>query len=74
MIINVPLSTYQFVKLYLFLKSFVSPKWVPQMADHTEVLTGITRHPDVSYPVLTPNLMGLQAAVSLHPCIYSSSS
>lgn len=44
--------------------SFVSPKWVPQMADHTEVLTGITKYPDVSYPVLTPNVMGLNAAVS----------
>lgn len=44
--------------------SFVSPKWVPQMADHTEVLVGITKFPDVSYPVLTPNLLGLKSAVS----------
>jgi len=42
--------------------AFVSPKWVPQMADHTEVLEGIHRKPGVSYPVLTPNLKGFQAA------------
>jgi hydroxymethylglutaryl-CoA lyase len=42
--------------------AFVSPKWVPQMADHTEVLQGIRRKPGVSYPVLTPNLKGFQAA------------
>ena len=34
------------------------------MADHTEVLVGITKFPDVSYPVLTPNLLGLKSAVS----------
>ncbi|ROT78726.1 hydroxymethylglutaryl-CoA lyase, mitochondrial precursor [Penaeus vannamei] len=44
--------------------SFVSPKWVPQMADHSEVLTGIKRFSGVSYPVLTPNLKGFQAAVA----------
>ncbi|XP_072176060.1 hydroxymethylglutaryl-CoA lyase, mitochondrial-like [Diadema setosum] len=43
--------------------SFVSPKWVPQMGDHREVLTGITRRPGVSYPVLTPNLQGFQSAL-----------
>jgi len=43
--------------------SFVSPKWVPQMADHTEVLIGITKYPNVSYPVLTPNLLGLKSAI-----------
>lgn len=42
--------------------SFVSPKWVPQMADHTEVLRGIQRLSGVSYPVLTPNLKGFEAA------------
>ena len=42
--------------------AFVSPKWVPQMADHTEVLERIRRKPGVSYPVLTPNLKGFQAA------------
>jgi hydroxymethylglutaryl-CoA lyase len=41
---------------------FVSPKWVPQMADHTEVLERIRRKPGVSYPVLTPNLKGFEAA------------
>jgi hydroxymethylglutaryl-CoA lyase len=42
--------------------AFVSPKWVPQMADHTEVLERIRRKPGVSYPVLTPNLKGFAAA------------
>jgi isopropylmalate/homocitrate/citramalate synthase len=42
--------------------AFVSPKWVPQMADHTEVLERIRRTPGVSYPGLTPNLTGFAAA------------
>jgi hydroxymethylglutaryl-CoA lyase len=42
--------------------AFVSPKWVPQMADHTEVLARIRRKPGVDYPVLAPNLKGLEAA------------
>jgi len=42
--------------------AFVSPKWVPQMADHTEVLERIRRKPGVSYPVLTPNLKGYETA------------
>lgn len=42
--------------------SFVSPKWIPQMADTAEVLAGIERRPDVSYPVLVPNEKGLKAA------------
>jgi hydroxymethylglutaryl-CoA lyase len=42
--------------------AFVSPKWVPQMADHTEVIERIRRKPGVSYPVLTPNLKGFEAA------------
>ncbi len=44
--------------------SFVSPKWVPQLADHTEVLQGITHHKNIHYPVLVPNQQGLQAALS----------
>ncbi|KAM9312667.1 hydroxymethylglutaryl-CoA lyase, mitochondrial-like [Gastrophryne carolinensis] len=43
--------------------SFVSPKWVPQMADHVGVMQGIKRFPNISYPVLTPNLTGFQTAV-----------
>jgi hydroxymethylglutaryl-CoA lyase len=43
--------------------SFVSPKWIPQMADHTQVMEGIHRHPNISYPVLVPNLQGLEAAL-----------
>jgi len=42
--------------------SFVSPKWVPQMADAAEVLAGITRKEGVVYAALTPNLRGYQAA------------
>ena len=42
--------------------AFVSPKWVPQMADHTEVLERVRRKPGVDYPVLTPNLKGFEAA------------
>ena len=42
--------------------SFVSPKWVPQMADNAEVMTGIIRKPGISYAVLTPNLKGYEAA------------
>ncbi|CAJ0609098.1 unnamed protein product [Cylicocyclus nassatus] len=40
--------------------SFVSPKWVPQMGDHQEVLEKISKFPNVSYPVLVPNLAGLK--------------
>jgi hydroxymethylglutaryl-CoA lyase len=43
--------------------SFVSPKWVPQMADNAAVMQGITRHPAAVYPVLTPNLQGFDAAI-----------
>jgi hydroxymethylglutaryl-CoA lyase len=44
--------------------SFVSPKWVPQMADTPEVLAAITRRPGVSYPVLVPNMKGLEGALA----------
>ena len=44
--------------------SFVSPKWVPQMADAAEVMARIQRRPGVSYPVLTPNLKGFEAALA----------
>lgn len=43
--------------------SFVSPKWVPQMADAAEVLAGIERKPGVAYTALTPNLKGLEGAL-----------
>ena len=42
--------------------SFVSPKWVPQMADAAQVMAGITRRPGISYAVLTPNMKVYQAA------------
>ncbi len=44
--------------------SFVSPKWVPQMADTAEVLAAISRRDGVRYPVLVPNLKGLEAAMA----------
>ncbi len=47
--------------------SFVSPKWVPQMADNAEVMAGIHRDPSVRYSVLTPNLQGFEAALKTKP-------
>lgn len=47
--------------------SFVSPKWVPQMADNAEVMAGIERRADVRYSVLTPNMKGYEAAVLTQP-------
>lgn len=47
--------------------SFVSPKWVPQMADNAEVMNGITRLPGVRYSVLVPNMKGYEAAVLTRP-------
>ena len=44
--------------------SYVSPKWVPQMADNAEVMAGIQRKAGVRYSVLTPNLKGLEAAMA----------
>ena len=47
--------------------SFVSPKWVPQMADNAEVMAGIDRKPGVRYSVLTPNMTGFEAALKSRP-------
>ncbi len=47
--------------------SYVSPKWVPQMADNHEVMAGIRRQPGVRYSVLTPNLKGFEAALADKP-------
>jgi len=44
--------------------SFVSPKWVPQMADAADVMARIRRRPGVRYPVLTPNMKGFDAAAA----------
>jgi len=44
--------------------AFVSPKWVPQMADHSEVLRGIKRQASVTYPVLVPNIKGFELALA----------
>jgi hydroxymethylglutaryl-CoA lyase len=47
--------------------SFVSPKWVPQMADAAAVMAGIQRQPGVRYSVLTPNMTGFEAALKSRP-------
>jgi hydroxymethylglutaryl-CoA lyase len=44
--------------------AFVSPKWVPQMADAAEVFAGIARRPDTRYTALVPNLTGLDRALA----------
>lgn len=44
--------------------SFVSPKWIPQLADHKQVFEGITKKETVSYPVLVPNVKGFENALS----------
>ena len=44
--------------------SYVSPKWVPQMADNAQVMAAIQRRPGVRYSVLVPNMLGLQAALA----------
>ena len=72
-----PVSTAQKVQLIHHLQdagsteieatSFVSPKWVPQMADAAEVMAGIARPPGVRHSVLTPNLKGLEAALAGRP-------
>ncbi len=57
--------------------SFVSPRWVPQLADAHDVLTGIRRRPGVAYPVLVPNLPGLERALAAgagHVAIFTAAS
>lgn len=49
---------------YIEAASFVSPKWVPQMADSATVMESVKRHPNVTYAGLTPNLKGFEAAVA----------
>ena len=44
--------------------AFVSPRWVPQMADNAEVMAGIRRRPGTAYPVLVPNIKGYAAALA----------
>jgi hydroxymethylglutaryl-CoA lyase len=72
-----PVSTGQKIELVHLLQaagckeievtSFVSPKWVPQMADNAEVMAGIERRPGVRYSVLVPNMKGLEAALPSRP-------
>ncbi len=44
--------------------SFVSPKWVPQMADHQQIVESLNIESEVNYPVLTPNIKGFENAIS----------
>ncbi len=48
------------------LTSFVSPRWIPQLADHATVATDAVRHPDVRYSALVPNMRGLHGALDAH--------
>ncbi|OGT45712.1 MAG: hydroxymethylglutaryl-CoA lyase [Gammaproteobacteria bacterium RIFCSPHIGHO2_12_FULL_41_20] len=45
--------------------SFVSPKWIPQLADHQTVFEGIHKKPHIHYPVLVPNMQGLESALAV---------
>ena len=57
--------------------SFVSPKWVPQMADSLEVMSKITRSPNVTYAALTPNARGFEQALDANAnevAVFTSSS
>ena len=57
--------------------SFVSPKWVPQMGDHDALMRTLKRRVGVSYPVLTPNLQGFEAAVAAgadHVAVFAAAS
>ena len=50
--------------------SYVSPKWVPQMADNAQVMAAVRRAPGVRYSVLTPNMKGLEAALAGGPATW----
>ena len=84
---TVPMSTQEKIKLINMLSetglkkvesgAFVSPKWVPAMADSREVMDSIYRKDGVNYPVLTMNMKGLEGAISVNAdtvCIGSSPS
>ena len=51
---------------YIEAGSFVNPKWVPQMADSSEVFSGVTRKPGITYAALTPNLQGYERAIAVN--------
>ena len=84
---TVPMSTQEKIKLINMLSetglkkvesgAFVSPKWVPEMADSREVMDSIYRKDGVNYPVLAMNMKGLEGAISVNAdtvCIGSSPS
>lgn len=53
-----------FFSFFSIVNSFVSPKWIPQFKDNSEVFSQIKKSESISYPVLVPNLKGFEAAVS----------
>jgi len=53
--------------------SFVSPKWVPQMANHAEIMNGLSKNAGVTYSVLTPNLKGSRPQLQPAPARWRSS-
>ncbi len=57
--------------------SFVSPKWIPQLADHVEVFSAITKKPNIAYPVLVPNEQGMKNAIDAGAdtvCLFTAAS
>ena len=84
---KIPLDTNDKIKFInilsetglLFIESgaFVSPKWVPAMADSNTVLSRINKKNNIKYPVLTPNLKGLEDAVKYNSdtaCVFATPS
>lgn len=62
---------------HIEITSFVSPRWVPQLADATEVAMGITKRPGVIYSALVPNLFGLERAIEAgidHVAVFTAAS
>jgi len=53
--------------------SFVSPKWVPRMANHAEIMNGLSKNAGVTYSVLTPNLKGSRPQLQPAPARWRSS-
>lgn len=62
---------------YIEAASFVSPKWVPQMADHNEIMAALKNDKNVHYPVLVPNMKGMEAAMEhgvTHIAVFTAAS
>lgn len=62
---------------YIEAASFVSPKWVPQMADYNEIMTALKKDKNIHYPVLVPNMKGMEAAMErgvTHIAVFTAAS